>query len=68
MTVSSDTANGKRGRKDKLIMGCERGRDYKSKNAYEISKSSEGIYIMKLKYPLRLRSAPSGSGWKVIVR
>lgn len=43
MIVHSDTANDKRDRKDKLIMGCERGENYKRKNTFESSKSSEGI-------------------------
>lgn len=40
VNVLSDTANGKRGRKDKLIVGYERGGNYKRNNAFESSKYS----------------------------
>ncbi|XP_050920574.1 uncharacterized protein LOC127138225 [Lathyrus oleraceus] len=65
--VRSDTANGKRCRKDKLIMGCKRGVNYKRNNTSKSSKSSKGIYSMKVKCPFRLRSTLSGSGWKMMV-
>ena len=68
MTDHFDPANGKRGRKDKLIMDRERGGNYKRENASKSNKYSEGIYSMKVKCPFRPRSVPSGSGWKVIVR
>lgn len=42
----SNNTNGIRGRKDKLIMYCKRGGDYKKKN------SSQGIFAMKVKCPL----------------
>ncbi|XP_058742600.1 uncharacterized protein LOC131615116 [Vicia villosa] len=62
VTIRSDTSNGIRGRKDKSIIGCERGGNYKRKNVYE------GSYSMKVKCPLMLRSVSSGGGWKVTVR
>ncbi|XP_050909420.1 protein FAR1-RELATED SEQUENCE 5-like [Lathyrus oleraceus] len=49
-------------------MDCERRGNYKRENASKSSKSSEGIYSMKVKCPFRMRSASSGSGWKVMVR
>ncbi|CAI8612974.1 unnamed protein product [Vicia faba] len=61
-----DYANGLRERKDKLIMGCDKGGNYKNKN--ESLKPSDGNYTMKVRCPFRLRSVPSGIGWKVMVR
>ncbi|XP_058746676.1 uncharacterized protein LOC131619615 [Vicia villosa] len=68
VNVRSDFANGMLGRKDKLIMGCEREGNYKRRNVYERNNSSKNIYSMKVKSPLRLRYVPNGIGWKVIVR
>ncbi|XP_058784314.1 uncharacterized protein LOC131659092 [Vicia villosa] len=68
VTVRSNSSNGIRGRKDRIIMGCERGGTYKRKNASKATNFSDGIYSMKVKRPFRLRSIPSGSGWKVMVR
>lgn len=62
--VRSDTANDQWGRKDKLIKDCERGGNYKRKNTFESSKSSNGTYS---KCPFRVRSTLSGSDWKVMV-
>ncbi|XP_050919598.1 uncharacterized protein LOC127137155 [Lathyrus oleraceus] len=60
--IRSNTANGMRWRKDKLIMDCERGENYKKKNVIA------GSYTIKVKCPFMLRSVSSGSGWKVTVR
>ena len=60
--VCSDTTNGMRGRKYRLIMGCEIGGNYKKKDVIVTS------YTMKVKYPIMLISVPSGSGWKVTVK
>ncbi|XP_050895603.1 uncharacterized protein LOC127102248 [Lathyrus oleraceus] len=57
-----------RGRKDKLVLDYEKEGNYKRKNTSESSKFSEDTYSMKVKCPFRLRSTPSGSGWKVMVR
>lgn len=62
MTVRSDTVNGQGGRKDKLILGCEGGGNYKRKNTSKSSKSSKGTYSMKVKWLFKLRFVPSGSG------
>ncbi|XP_050920331.1 uncharacterized protein LOC127137968 [Lathyrus oleraceus] len=45
-------------------MDCERGGNYKRKNTFESSKSSNGTYN---KCPFRVRSTLSGSDWKVMV-
>ncbi|XP_058772558.1 uncharacterized protein LOC131646563 [Vicia villosa] len=66
VTIQSDSANGMRGRKDKLIMGYDRGGNYKKKN--EVVASFDGNYTMRLRCPFRLRSAPSGISWKVVVK
>ncbi|XP_058764157.1 uncharacterized protein LOC131637575 [Vicia villosa] len=66
VTIRSDSANGMRGRKDKLIMGCDRGGNYKKKN--EVAAPSDGNYTMRLRCPFRLRSASNGIGWKVVVK
>lgn len=58
--VCSDTANDMRGRKDKLIMGCERGGNYKKDVIL-------GSYNMKVKYPFMMRYVPSGGDWKDMV-
>src|ERR1051325_6890648 len=55
-----------RGRKDKFTMGCDRGGNYKKKN--KAAAPSDVTYSMKVKCPFRLRSVPSGDGWKVMVR
>ncbi|CAI8603927.1 unnamed protein product [Vicia faba] len=65
VTIQSDTANGMRERKDKLIMGCDRGENYKKKNEY--AKSYDGNYTMKVRCPFRLRSVPSSIDRKVMV-
>ncbi|XP_058775604.1 uncharacterized protein LOC131649878 [Vicia villosa] len=49
-------------KKDKLIISCERGRNYKKKVVVA------GNYTMKMKCPFIMRSMPSGSGWKVMVK
>lgn len=54
--------------KDTLIMGCERGGNYKMKNVFKSNNSLEDNYNMKVKCPFRLRFVPSGIGWKMIVR
>lgn len=56
------TADGIRGMRDKLIMDCERGGNSKKNN------SSDGSYSMKVKCLFMLRSMPSGSDWKVMVK
>ena len=37
VTVRFDHANGIRGRKDKLIVDCERGGNYKNKNSSQVN-------------------------------
>ncbi|XP_058726382.1 protein FAR1-RELATED SEQUENCE 5-like [Vicia villosa] len=50
-------------------MDCEKRRKLqKKKNASETISSSDGIYSKKVKCSFRLRSIPSGSDWKVVVR
>lgn len=49
MTIRSDTANEKRGMKDKLIMGVREEKIIKRKNAPKKPKFSKGIYSMKVK-------------------
>ncbi|XP_058726885.1 uncharacterized protein LOC131598283 [Vicia villosa] len=66
VTIRPDYANGMRGRKDKLIMDCDRGGDYKMKNV--AAAPSDGNYTIRLNCLFRLRSALSGIGWKVVVR
>lgn len=45
--------------KDKLVMDCKRGRNYKKENFFD------GSYSMKVKCAFMLISLPSGSGWRV---
>ncbi|XP_058739140.1 uncharacterized protein LOC131611031 [Vicia villosa] len=47
-------------------MGYDRGGNYKKKN--EAAAPSDGNYTLRLRCPFRLRSAPSGIGWKVVVK
>ncbi|XP_050875265.1 uncharacterized protein LOC127078894 [Lathyrus oleraceus] len=49
-------------------MDCERGGNYKRKNASENNNSSKDIYSMKVKCPFRLRYVANDSGWKVMIR
>ncbi|XP_073219630.1 uncharacterized protein [Cicer arietinum] len=60
--IRSDKATGKRGRKEKLILGCERGGRYKSKSTVTCSH--------KENCPFTLRCIPLsvGEGWKISVR
>ncbi|XP_058783489.1 uncharacterized protein LOC131658179 [Vicia villosa] len=62
VTIRSDTANEMRGRKDKLIMYCERGGKHKNKNVIE------GNYTMKVKCSFKLRYVPSESNQKVTIK
>ncbi|XP_058733650.1 protein FAR1-RELATED SEQUENCE 5-like [Vicia villosa] len=55
-----------RERNDKLIMGCDRGGNYKKK--HEDATPSNDNSTMRLRCPFRLRSVPSGIGWKVVVK
>lgn len=57
--VRSDTANEMRGKRDKWIMDCERGENYKRNNTSEINISLEDIYSMKVKCSFRLRYVSS---------
>ncbi|XP_058742346.1 uncharacterized protein LOC131614814 [Vicia villosa] len=66
VTIRSESANGMRGRKDKFIIGCDRGGNYKNKN--EVAAPSDGHSTMRLRCPFRLRSVLSGIGWKVMVK
>ncbi|XP_058755689.1 uncharacterized protein LOC131628899 [Vicia villosa] len=66
VTIRSDSVNGMRGRKDKLIMGCDQGENYKKKNA--AAAPSDGNSTTRLKCPFRLRSILSEIGWKVVVK
>ncbi|XP_027189060.2 uncharacterized protein [Cicer arietinum] len=64
VTIRSDKANGIRGRKDKLILGCERGGRYKSESKKSVTCSH------KENCPFTLRCVPLsvGEGWKISVR
>nr|XP_027188705.1 uncharacterized protein LOC113785823 [Cicer arietinum] len=64
VTIRSDKANGIRGRKDKLILGCERGGRYKSESKKSVTCSH------KENCPFTLRCVPlsGGEGWKISVR
>lgn len=44
----------------KLIMGCERGRNYKNE------KSSQVTCSRRFNWPFKLRYVPSGSGWNIM--
>ncbi|XP_058733832.1 uncharacterized protein LOC131605502 [Vicia villosa] len=66
VTIQSDSVNGKRERKHKLIMGCDRGGNHKKKN--EVVAPSDGNSTMRLRCPFRLGSVPSGIGWQVGVK
>jgi hypothetical protein len=59
----SDTKTGKRGRSDKLILGCDRGGKYEAESLKKTANK-------KCDCPFKIRSTPStdGSGWKVEVR
>ncbi|XP_058784801.1 uncharacterized protein LOC131659661 [Vicia villosa] len=66
VTILFDSSNGMPGRKDKLIMGCDRGGNYKKKN--EVAAPSDGNSTMRLRCPFRLRSTLNVIGWKVVVK
>ncbi|XP_045807594.1 uncharacterized protein LOC123901480 [Trifolium pratense] len=59
----SDKKTGKRGRSDKLILGCDKG------GKYDV-ESSKVTATKKCSYPFKIRATPStdGSGWKVQVK
>ncbi|KAI5445319.1 hypothetical protein KIW84_013522 [Lathyrus oleraceus] len=61
VNIRCDTENGMRGRKDKLMMGCERSGNYKKKVVVA------GNYTMKAKCQFMLIFVPSENGWKVMV-
>ena len=59
----SDTETGKRGRRNKIIFGCDRGGKYKDKSGTQSATKRCGC-------PFKIRSTPSkdGLGWKVDVK
>ncbi|XP_058762065.1 putative protein FAR1-RELATED SEQUENCE 10 [Vicia villosa] len=60
----SNIKTGKRGRRDKLVFGCDRGGKYKKTDSETQSASK------RCGCPFKIRSTPSkdGSGWKIDVK
>lgn len=62
VTICSDTTDGLRARNDKLILGCEKGENYKNKGKSKVTCSRSVVCFF------RLRSVPYGCGWYIKVR